>query len=596
MNRSLGNILVNTNTPSLGSLAVLLIGQLNVSSSLGLGTLTNGVLVVVENLEVVAKGVLDGIQEGRNGTVTGTLELDSLALDGQSSGQLSLLLGLVGHLKVVQLVLALLLLKHAVLSLKEIHQLLGRQLLSNHLGLLLDHLGEGNLQASGQIELQRSQNDPGGSSLAGLRIDSNDCLVGSANVLGVKRQVGDLPLSLALGHLILDVFDSSKALLDGVLVRAGEGTHHQLAAVGSSGVHGDLVASLHNVDDRGDVGEVNLGMHALGVQIQTQSDEVDVSGSLAVAKQTALDSVGSGHLAQLGSSHGTTSVVVGVQRNANLLPLGNVGGKVLNLVGVDVGGGHFDGGGEVENDGVLLGGAPGGLHGLTDLNGVVHVGVGEGLGGELKAPGGLFALGVVRVLGQGSHVLGACHGLGQGLFSRMVEDNVPEALGGGEVDVDDGLVGALDGLDGSGDEILSARSQHLDPHVFGGGVAGKAGEVKVHLRGGRERHLDLLVANVDNLLEVLLLLRHGHGIRQRLVAVPQVRRQPPRGLLQRFRRPLPVGQIDRGERLVFGGGIGQVGHSVMCGCLSGVGHDRCQKRLWYIYMKMCHRKLYCPGT
>src|SRR5437762_2604540 len=60
--------------------------------------------------------------------------------------------------------------------------------------------------------------------LARLAVDADDGVVAAAEVGGIDRQVGDVPARLALAR--------GEALLDRVLVRAGEGGEHQVAHVG----------------------------------------------------------------------------------------------------------------------------------------------------------------------------------------------------------------------------------------------------------------------------------------------------------------------------------------------------------------------------
>ena len=104
-----------------------------------------------------------------------------------------------------------------------------------------------------------------------------------------------------------------EALLDGVLVGAGEGGVDEVAAVGVALGDGQLVAVLHRAPDLVDVGEVDLRVDALGEQVQAQGDQADVAGALAVAEQAALDAVGAGQVAQLGRRDRGAAVVVGVQ-------------------------------------------------------------------------------------------------------------------------------------------------------------------------------------------------------------------------------------------------------------------------------------------
>ena len=88
--------------------------------------------------------------------------------------------------------------------------------------------------------------DPRGTALSTLGVDTDDGLVVAADVFGVQGQVGDLPAVVVLPAFLLAQLET---LLDGVLVRAAEGAHDQGAAVGGARVHGDLVADLDDADD-----------------------------------------------------------------------------------------------------------------------------------------------------------------------------------------------------------------------------------------------------------------------------------------------------------------------------------------------------------
>ena len=83
-----------------------------------------------------------------------------------------------------------------------------------------------------------------------------------------------------------------EALVDGVLVRAGERREDQVAAVGVPLRDRQLVAVLHRPTDLVDVGEVDLRVDALAEQVEPQRDQADVAGALAVAEQAPLDPVG----------------------------------------------------------------------------------------------------------------------------------------------------------------------------------------------------------------------------------------------------------------------------------------------------------------
>jgi hypothetical protein len=77
-------------------------------------------------------------------------------------------------------------------------------------------------------------------------------------------------------------------------------------------MHRQLVAFFNHLAHFVDVGEIQARVHALGVQVQCQRDQVDVAGAFAVAEQAAFDAVGAGHHGQFGRSDGGAAVVVRV--------------------------------------------------------------------------------------------------------------------------------------------------------------------------------------------------------------------------------------------------------------------------------------------
>ncbi len=111
--------------------------------------------------------------------------------------------------------------------------LLGRDLAALVVGVLLDDPGELDLQPAGQVEAVLGLHDVGDAALAGLAVHPDDRLVGAADVLGVDRQVRDLPRmsSTSAGGLGVGL-QRVEALLDRVLVGAGERGVDQVAAVG----------------------------------------------------------------------------------------------------------------------------------------------------------------------------------------------------------------------------------------------------------------------------------------------------------------------------------------------------------------------------
>ena len=194
---------------------------LNVGSSLHATTLTEGVLLVVVDIQVDAH-ILESIRHAGNGTVAAPAELDLLSIDGHHTvkdtlevlGVQGLTLGgrrrrlrAVGRDGVVDEGEARVLAEE-VRRLEELRDLLGEELAAEAVGSLLNVAGEGNLQATGEVQLKLCEDDPGSAALAALRVDADDGLVGAADVLGVQRKIWDLPLVLICLAFALAILQS----------------------------------------------------------------------------------------------------------------------------------------------------------------------------------------------------------------------------------------------------------------------------------------------------------------------------------------------------------------------------------------------------
>lgn len=61
------------------------------------------------------------------------------------------------------------------------------------------------------------------------------------------------------------------------------------------GVNRDIMALGDSLDRSIQVGEVKLGADSLGVKVQREGDQIDVSGTFSISEQASFDSVGTGH-------------------------------------------------------------------------------------------------------------------------------------------------------------------------------------------------------------------------------------------------------------------------------------------------------------
>ena len=230
-------------------------------------------------------------------------------------------------------------------------QLVGRDLAAAVVGAPLHDLAELDLQPARQVEVVLGLHQVGDAALAGLAVDPDHGLVPAADVLGVDRQVRHGPGELVdrrarLGGVRLEVVE---ALVDGVLVRAGERREHQVAAVGVALGDRQLVAVLDRATDLVDVGEVDLRVDALAEQVEGQRHQADVAGALAVAEQAPLDPVGPGQVAELGRGDPGPAVVVRVQAQHDGVAPRQVAVHPLDRVRVHVRRGHLDRGGQVHD-------------------------------------------------------------------------------------------------------------------------------------------------------------------------------------------------------------------------------------------------------
>ena len=269
------------------------------------------------------------------------------------------------------------------------------------------------MHALGQLKAVEGIHHEGYAALAGLAVDPHNGLVLPANIAGIDGQVGNLP------KLAAALMQRLHALVDGVLVGAGECGEHQLARVGMPGRNIHLGAALINLRDLADIFDVQLGIDSLGEHVVGHGQNVHVAGALAVAKQGALHPVRARKQRQLRGSHALAAVVVGVNAQNNAFAVLEVRVHPLNLIRVDIGGGHLNGGREIDDNGILLGSAPCLLNRRTDIQREIQLRAGKALRGILQAHLGV-ALRRIAL-----HQLGADDGDILDFVLILVEHHVP---------------------------------------------------------------------------------------------------------------------------------------------------------------------------
>ena len=389
---------------------------------------------------------------------------------------------------------------------------------------------------------------------AGLAVDADDGFVTATEVGGVDRNVNNIPRGVR--------FLNGPRFFDGVLMRAAEGREDQLAGVGLAGRYFEAGAALVDIADAVDVGEVETGMNAVRVEVQCDGDDVEVARAFPVAEECALDAVGASEQGEFGGGDAGTAVVVGVQGDEREVAAGEVGGHPLDLIGMDVGRGVFNGGREIEDDLIFRGRLPAVGDGFAYLQGEIEFGAREALGRILKThPGagrderGGVVLDPLRALNRDRDDIGA----------RGVEDVLALGRRGGVIKVKDGVFRAAQGSDAADDELFAALAEDLNRDVIRDAVFldETATEIEFDLGSRRETDLDFLEANFHEQLEVFEFLVDAHGLGEGLVAVAEIDAAPDRGAVESAVGPLAVGQVDGRERAVFTDGRGLHGTEII---------------------------------
>lgn len=261
-----------------------------------------------------------------------------------------------------------------------------------------------------------------------------------------------------------------------------------------------------------------------------QSDETNVTRPLAVAKKTALDTVGTGHVAQLGSGDSGTTVVVRVQTQHNAFAVLEVPRHPFDRVGIDVRRGHLDGSGKVNNQLALRRGLKRVGNGVANIDGIVELGASVRFRRVLVVD--------LRVGGDFLSVFEAPESTldrdGLDTFTVLLEDDTALQGRGRVVDVDNGLLAALQRLERALDERFTALetgcetsqithrsikanlNEDLDNNVVRNEVLvdEHPHKVELGLTGRREADFDFLVSHLDKQLEHALFLLGRHGVDQ----------------------------------------------------------------------------------
>ena len=155
------------------------------------------------------------------------------------------------------------------------------------------------------------------------------------------------------------------------------------------------------------------------VHIKSKRYYVNVTGTLTVSEQSTLYSVSAGKQAKLAVCNGTASVIMGMKRNDNVLPVHHILAHILYLTCVNVRKRHFNGNGQIDYNLIIGGGLPYVKHRIAYLKRKFRLCSGKALGRILKLEiaGCLFSVFLEQLCSFNGYVNNLVLGLSEYLFS-----------------------------------------------------------------------------------------------------------------------------------------------------------------------------------
>ena len=339
----------------------------DVAHGAGIGSGAQRVLKVALDFDRRKVLLAEGVDEGGDRAVAGSLECHGLTLDQEVSFDCNLLAALNGSesakadaacaedIGFQEKFVDFLCLKFGAFFVRD--------RIDDAAEFLLEHFRE--LVAEFRLE------EVCDAAFAGLGVDSNDRFIAAPDIGGIDGNVERIP-RIAFGLV-------GPGFLDGILVRTAEGCESKVAGVRVAGMNLHAGAALVHLADGIEAAEIEVRVDAVGVEIECDRDDIEVAGALADSEERALDSVGSSEEGQFGGGGASATVVVGVQRENREGSSCQVAGHPFDLVGVDIWRGVFDCGREVENDFILRSRLPDVGDGFANLESEIEFRAGETL-------------------------------------------------------------------------------------------------------------------------------------------------------------------------------------------------------------------------
>ena len=171
---------------------------------------------------------------------------------------------------------------------------------------------------------------------------------------------------------------------------AGKGGEDQIAAIGVARMDGQLVAIFNNFAHFRDVAEIQHRIDTAGDHVHAQGYDIDIAGPLPIAKQGAFDAVSTCHLGKFRCDHARSPVIMGMNRQDQTVPPGEMAMHPFNGIRIDIGRGNFHRRGQVQDTGLLGRWFPDIHHGFANFQRVIQFRLGIAFRGIFEPPVGAW--------------------------------------------------------------------------------------------------------------------------------------------------------------------------------------------------------------
>ena len=337
----------------------------------------------------------------------------------------------------------------------------------------------------------------------------------------VDRDIGNVPV---LGILFLTPLH---ALCDSVLVRAAERRENKLTAVRHALVDVHSGEPLVDGSQLRQIAEIEVRLHAVGVHIERNGDDIDITGAFAVAEKSTLNAVSAREQSKFGVRDTAAAVVMRVEGDFKGIPAVQYLAHIFYLLCVNMRKAFLNGDGQIDDYLQVGSRLPDVDNGVAYLCCELRLGSGEALRGILKSE---IARGLLAVFVQ---QLSAGNCDVDYLLLALAENLLALCNGGRVVQMNDSVLAAVKRLESLLDDVFAALGQHLNGNIVGDKILldKRAAELVFSLGSGGEAYLYLLESDLDQLLEELQLFIKAHRNDKRLVAVAQIDAAPLGGFL-----------------------------------------------------------------